>query len=304
MSAVLPRELKEVNPYGIAGGDLRGVPEWEQCKDLWKGAVNRRPQLRIIWTLVMDKVVNIAISLYRRIPFLILFSAFLYVAGHRFSANYWRAIGLPLMTVDQTVNDSISNGFFGLSLWLTSSLKVANPIQAVLLLSCGCVAVYQIGDLFVTGLGDYKRDLAKPWVKPLAPAWLLAVDKWARRSTLEFITVSIPQILAVILLSGFMLAVFGPLAGVEKMGKEYGDEQLVELRRSLSDLREGRVLVPAVTFRRASLDRIEIGVPINCGPDQCAIMSESGPLAVPKDRVLDQYVQAPFLAGKCYFAQM
>lgn len=241
---------------------------------------------------------------FSRVPFLIFISAVTFACGHQFMHDYWDALGLPLMSASSSVNDTLLNGYAGLLLWISPALHSGiNPTAIVISTSAALVlSRFAARSVWVRLLrGRRARRKLDPVTTRDRRKSLRRFVRFAHEYE-RFAKISLPALSAVVVVFSILLIIIAPVGYAGKMGRQQATRQLSQGRVDLQSLEDRLVDVPAVTYTKPNGSEVGIGIPLNCDSERCALLTNDGPLAIAKSRILDEYVERAELPPSCFTA--
>lgn len=228
----------------------------------------------------------------RNLPYFTLLTGALYAAGQEFHSGYWRGVGLPLMSVDESVASLLYQGSIAYFLLLGEVLKFITKfvVVGVLLLPVVGFALH-FKDDFETRVNTMlfsqtNRAFSAFRERRLPSASIVDALSSSERFTtnaMRYVAVSVATLAAILM--AFALAV---LAG--KQGFEQGRAAVRSGMAHLMEENDALVDVTVVDIRSLLNERIERAVPLTCAGDRCAAITSAGPISLPKDRFLGESV--------------
>jgi hypothetical protein len=252
--------------------------------------------------MTRDKFVAVARAVFARMPVFVLLTGLVFAAGSQYAHGYWDALGLPLMDTGTSVYDTLLTGYAGLVLTILPFLHFKySPTTVVLIVSAAIVIAGVLNRRFDAWLIRRKRRRER--------AGILRSERMSRnfgrflrfsKAYERFARISLPQLGLII--AGFsVLVIFNaPIGSAERRGREFAAKQLVQGRSELRAMNDRLVDVALVSFHPAQGTELAIGTPLKCNSERCALLTVNGPLAVAKERLVDQFVQRADLPASCY----
>lgn len=252
--------------------------------------------------MTRDKFVAVARAVFARVPVFVLLTGLVFAAGSQYAHGYWDALGLPLMDTGTSVYDTLLTGYSGLLLTILPLLHFEySPALVVLFVSAVVV---------IAGLLDRRFD-----------AWLIRRRRRRKRAGIvrservsrnfgrflrfakayeRFARISLPQLGLIMAVFSVLYIFTAPIGSAEKLGREFAAKRLAQGRSELRAMNDHLVDVALVSFHPSQGTELAVGAPLKCNSERCALLTANGPIAVAKERLVDQYVQRADLPASCY----
>lgn len=235
---------------------------------------------------------KIAKTLLGHLPVITIVTAFMYCAGVEFRINYWRAVGLPLMSSDRALAEVLREGFFGIVSTFAQILKVVNLWVWMLVGGVVYAIAFEVFPRIDNRLLNWLRR------KGLARRLRSTYDPEKNSSRFDAIGRCIDRANSIIAPTGSILLTFyfacliALLAWTDagKRGAEQGRAMLRYHESLYRQLQDGLVDVSVVKIKALHGDAIVEAVPMSCLGDRCAAMYAGGPISVPKDRMVEESI--------------
>lgn len=248
----------------------------------------------------MDRLFSVLKRVARGLPYLSFLTAVLYMAGTEFNTNYWRGMGLPLMATDHPFADMLYDGFLGYFLW-SSSVFGPNfsPLLATSIVSFVLAGMYRAlewgGERLTAKLAAKRADPSRP---PPDPRVTRVLDEVAKLLG-YFVTVAIALLMVPLLVGMTALTPTLPALALGSKGFEAGEKALARYEAKTRQLRDGLVDVSIVSIKRDDGKKAASAIPIECAGDRCAVVTEDGPISLPKDRLGEESVVRAIWTEAC-----
>ncbi|UPG93887.1 hypothetical protein [Luteibacter aegosomatissinici] len=241
----------------------------------------------------MDTVFRAIRKLLPRLPYLSLAIALLYMAGRQYNVSYWKGMGLPLMIASQPVADTVADGFYAWALLVFSWFPLA--VDPLWLVICGpliCAGMFFFGETLTKRVERRRANGHRFPRRTKAPPIVQAAGGALIRIFEIFPGFAIPPILAIVTFIGGLLIVISPMKSIDVIARKQSAAEAATYRHKLENISDGAAEVSVVRYQGGGDEKNALGIPMTCNTDRCSIMTSSGPVSLPKDKIVEEYLQA------------
>jgi hypothetical protein len=241
----------------------------------------------------MDAVFRAARRILSRLPYLSLAIALLYMAGRQYNVSYWKGIGLPFMNTRQPVADTVADGFYAWALLVFSWFPLAfDPLWLVVGGALICTGLFYFGEA-LTKRAQHRRAGGHRFPRrSKVPPAVRATGEALVRIFEIFPSFAFPPMLAIITFIGGLLLVISPMKSIDAIARKQSAVEAATYKRKLENISNGAAEVSVVRYRRGGDEKDALGIPMACNTDRCSVMTASGPVSLPKDKIVEEYLQA------------
>lgn len=239
--------------------------------------------------LRIKKLLNRLSRFRPAIPLFTLLTAFLYLSGRELNSSYWNVWGLPLMGSSHDFTDMLYDGYLAVSATMLDVIgRSLPPVAVVFLVGLAAAVLHKLASLALQSVERYDRKRRK------ARAYRRVAPSPSADNILDLLDVALLYLapaVSLVLATFFVIAV--PILSAlyfGEAGEWLAKSDRVKSEAALDRLMGGLVDATAVRIRRSSEGPGVLAIPIECRGDRCAVMTAYGPVSIPKDNVLEEFV--------------